>query len=483
MSPRFLAKSTLVSQLFKLLRQRLWFASYVFLAIRRFIRNTVAFIGRLSGHISPLRSTTNAPEEVLMIGGYGYANTGDEAQLGANIARWRALTPKPALLVLSPNPGYTAAHHACRSALASRVVMFHSDRSPAFNTSSAWFRFVFWATLGRMEINAALMRAGIAPLLATSAEARLLATLQSAAALHVSGGGFMTGPTRSRLWDTCLILRLCQRFGTPYFLTGQTLGIFERWSDRWLARSSLRGALGISLRDPVDSERELRSLGIDPKQLVSSVDDALFCERAGEETLAPVFSNSGLDPSLRFLAVNYHWWGMTADERERSSQRMAEVLDGMSSKLGLNILMVPMVPSDKEAQRAVLARMQHTGSILEYDFDYRVVRGVIARAMALISFKHHPLIFALGEGTPCLSISFDPYYVRKNTGAMANLGQEGFCIDHAGFYDDSFITKATELISNRDAIARSLQPQLAELRAQQDAFFAKMVQKAGLTTN
>lgn len=450
-------------------------------SIGQVTRGSILFVARVLGLRAPLRRPAIAPPEVLIIGGYGYANTGDEAQLGANITRWRSLRPCPEVLVLSPDPGYTAAHHGCRSALASRAVLFHSDRSSAFGASSAWFRFIFWPTLVRMEINAALMRVGMAPLLATSAEARLLVTLQGAAVLHVSGGGFMTGPTRSRLWDACLILRLCQRFGTPYFLTGQTLGIFKRRADRWLARSALRGALGISLRDPEDSERELIALGVDPVRLTSSVDDALFCERAEEDVLARVLADSGLDPSRPYLAVNYHWWGMSADERERSTQRLAEVLDHIVSQHGLAILMIPMVPSDATAQRAVVARMRHSGVLLDYDYDYRVVRGAIGGAVALLSFKHHPLIFALGEDTPCLSISFDPYYARKNTGAMANLGQADFCVDRAGFYDETLTSRVlADLLAEREAIATALQPQLAGLRARQDAFFARMVQQAGL---
>jgi coenzyme F420-reducing hydrogenase beta subunit/polysaccharide pyruvyl transferase WcaK-like protein len=436
---------------------------------------------RLVGLRPALRYHDIAPREVVIIGGYGYGNTGDEAQLGANLERWRRVAPRTEALVLSPSPAYTARHHECRSAAASRTVLFRSDKTPDFGHSRPWFLLMFWPTLARMEINAQLMRAGLAPWFATSREAQLLSSLQRAAVLHVSGGGFMTGPTRSRLWDSCLVLRLCHRLGTPYFLTGQTLGIFENGADRWLARTALRQAVGISLRDPGESEDELRRLGVPQALMSSGVDDALFCRRADEAAVAAGLLASGLDQRQPYLAVNYHWWGQDEATQKASCRRLALVLDNISAQYGWHVLFIPMLPSDVEAQRSVVEQMTRPASILVYDYAYPLVRGVLAGAQALISFKHHPLIFAMGEGVPCLSVSFQAYYHRKNLGAMANLGQERFCVDQNEFYGAGFETLIGELLGDRDRISAALQERLSEARTGQDAFFATMLAKAGLT--
>jgi len=436
---------------------------------------------RVVGLRPALRHDDISPREVVIIGGYGYGNTGDEAQLGANLERWRRVAPRTEALVLSPSPAYTAGHHACRSAAASRTVLFRSDKSPDFGHSRPWFLFIFWLTLVRMEINAQLMGAGLAPWFATSREAQLLSSLQRAAVLHVSGGGFMTGPTRSRLWDSCLVLRLCQRLGTPYFLTGQTLGIFENAADRWLARTALRRAVGISLRDPGESEDELYRLGV-PRELMSSgVDDALFCRRADAAAVENGLSASGLDQRRPYLAVNYHRWGQDEATQKASCKRLVRVLDKVSTQYGWQVLFIPMLPSDVEAQRSVVRQMTRPARILDYDYAYPLVRGVLAGAQALISFKHHPLIFAMGEGVPCLSVSFQAYYHRKNLGAMANLGQERFCVDQDDFFGADFEALITELLGNRGKISAALQARLSDARAAQDAFFATMLTKAGLT--
>ncbi len=108
------------------------------------------------------------------------------------------------------------------------------------------------------------------------------------------------------------------------------------------------------------------------------------------------------------------------------------------------------------------------------------MRGVIARARALISFKHHPLIFAIGERTPCLSVSFESYYHRKNLGAMGLFGLERFCIDHDGFLGDDLHARFDELLSSSGAIRADLAPRLDAARAAQDRFFADCVHAVGL---
>jgi polysaccharide pyruvyl transferase WcaK-like protein len=421
-----------------------------------------------------------APGEVLILGGYGFGNTGDEAQLNANLVRWRDSGAHLDVVVLSPNPNYTSKHHKCRSALASRVIFFRSNVTVHYNHSDRRFRFAFWLTLIRMELNARLMRAGLSPWLATSQESRFLGRLQSATAIHVSGGGFMTGPTRSRLWDTCLVLRICSRLNVPYFLTGQTLGLFQNSRDRWLARTALQKAVGISLRDPEASRDELIEVGVAAEKLVSSYDDALFCETADRNDTVTVLAHSGAVPEREYLAVNYHWWGMDEETRVRSAKHLAATLDKVVDTNGLQIIFVPMIKGDVKPQRAVADKMDNSAVLLDYDYTFPMARSVIAGGFALLSFKHHPLIFAMGETTPCIGISFDPYYYRKNVGAMANLGMERFCLDRGEFFGQRCADAIQELFNNHHEIVDVLKSRLPLARETQDQFFSGMLRKLKL---
>ncbi len=440
-------------------------------------------LARFFGLAPAVSLRSKSPREIVIVGGYGYGNTGDEAQLGANISRWNRLKEGVDLLVLSPNPSYTRGQHRCRSGYASRVVFFGANRSTHYIRSSPRFLLTFWLVLLRLELSAQCLRAGLPAMFASAAETKLLCNLQNASLLHVSGGGFLTGPTRSRLWDTCLLLRLCRRLGTPYVLTGQTIGLFENAADRWLARSALQGAHLITLRDPEESVRELRQIGIFGPNVVPTFDDALFCDKADDTSLTAVLARAGLNAGQPYLAVNYHWWGMSAQMRTRSAQRLAEVLVAAQPRHGVRLLLVPMVPSDVEALRA-LAALLPDGSytVFDYAYEYPLVRAAIAGASALISFKHHPVIFALGESVPCLSISVDGYYDRKNDGAMGNFGQHEFSLHHADFFGDRFSQSLEHLLAERVNIAGTIGERLAGARRHQDDLFNRILQHVGLLT-
>jgi len=443
--------------------------------------NILHSLARLFGLAPAIDLRSKFPREIIIVGGYGYGNTGDEAQLGANISRWKRLRGKTELLVLSPNPRYTSKHHRCRSGYASRVVFFYANRTTHYIRSSSRFVLTFWFALLRLELSAQFLRAGLPALFASASETKLLCSLQNASLLHVSGGGFLTGPTRSRLWDTCLLLRLCHRLNTPYVLTGQTIGLFENAADRWLARSALRGALLISLRDPVESALEIQQLGIAGTNVISTFDDALFCEKIDDTTLTSALLRQGLSSGEPYLAVNYHWWGMSEEMRQRSCKRLAEVLATTQARHAIKLMLVPMVASDLEALKALAALLPaDTYTILDYAYEYPVVRAVIARALALVSFKHHPVIFALGESVPSISLSVDKYYDRKNDGAMGNFGQHDFCLHRDDFLGEHFIQAMERLLTERDTISSAISKQLIAARLRQDELFDQIIQQAGL---
>ena len=68
---------------------------------------------------------------ILILGGYGYGNTGDEAQLNESIKLMNNNFKdyKYKIIVLTPNPEYTEKVHNCNVDLAPREAFFNS-KSP-----------------------------------------------------------------------------------------------------------------------------------------------------------------------------------------------------------------------------------------------------------------------------------------------------------------------------------------------------------------
>jgi len=412
---------------------------------------------------------------VLITGGYGYQNVGDEAQLGANLDRWRKLCPGVRLLVLSPNPSYTAEHHSVDAQVAPRVVWFQADSTSDYSSSNERFQKKFWSIRRRMLWAAKFARTGLPVPFISKAEAKLLKTIAHSDVLHISGGGFLTGMTRSRLWENSLLMQLCYLLGTPVILSGQTIGVFKSTEDRKLARLGLEHAQLIYLRDRGSSERDVSELGIEGSHVVSTFDDALFCARADQKAVSSVLSVHGLENGRPIVVVNYHYWGMSAELQKQSRKRFAEICDYLVSKKGVDLLFIPMIPSDEEAERAVIDEMVQPATLLKYDYNYRIARGIMATALFVLTMKHHPIIFGQGECVPSISIAFDDYYFRKNYGAMANCGHERLCLNSKTFFGRDIFSEMDHIIDAQDFLRAGLREYIASTHPRANAVIERFV--------
>jgi polysaccharide pyruvyl transferase WcaK-like protein len=300
---------------------------------------------RASRWVPRLPSSFVAPKRsgfrVLIAGGYGYGNTGDEAQLAASIFHWQRMVPGAEVIVLSPDPEYTSSLHGVRSEAASRVVFFDALRNPDYRCSNDAFKRRFFQSRRRLMWNARLLRSGFPLTGVSQAEARFLGLLASADVLHLSGGGYLTGMTLSRLWDHMLLIRLCDVLGTPAILSGQTIGVFKDAESRELARWGLTKARFIYLRDRGGSFRDLESIGVAGPHVQETFDDALFAPQIDEAEVASILARAGVKPGRRYAAVHLHNWGLDGEGTEQVVARYAQLCDRLAAEHDLAVLLVP----------------------------------------------------------------------------------------------------------------------------------------------
>jgi polysaccharide pyruvyl transferase WcaK-like protein len=373
---------------------------------------------------------------VLMAAGHGYGNVGDEAQCGACIGRWRKVAPNCRITLFSPNPAYTEALHGERAVWAPRVAWFLANTSgPYFQEGRSFVPF-FNLLRMRLSLSCRFARAGIPLSFLLPREAQVLQLLQEHDILHISGGGFLTGKTRSRLWENCLLMRMCQLLNKPYMLTGHNIGVFQDDADRKIAKMGLSQARLVGLRDRGISEAEIAELGIRGAHVRSTCDDALLCHRLEEDEVKSYLTDAGLDADKPWVAVQFHHWGQKEGEREKIEKRYAEICDKIVAEHGLQVVLIAMTPSDVVPEERLLALMKEPAVLAPYSPDYKVVRGIIADARMIFTMKHHPIVFAQGEGVPIVGVSLDDYYYHKNKGALDNTGHGDYLVSAEGFYTD-----------------------------------------------
>lgn len=459
---------------------RLGFLAGLVKSIFRSILQLLKALVRFAGYARPLRPALHlrvkpkvmqaaqqwgsyrpAPyPRILNASGHGYGNVGDEAQLGACLARWKKVEPDCAITVFSPNPGFTSALHEVPVAWAPRVAWFQSNTGGNYSGDLAFqWRFI-WIWL-RLNITARCMRAGIPFMLANADEAEILRLVQTHDVLHISGGGFLTGMTRSRLWENCLLIRCAQLLGTPVLLTGHNIGVFRNVGDRFLSRLAFRGVKYIGLRDGDQSPAALKSIGIRDQQIHADCDDALLFDPLPPAEVADRLHAQGVDTQRSWVAVNFHWWGQPENERGINEARFAEVCDYLATKHDLLPVFVSMVPTDHPANLAVHSKMKQPAVVLDYCADHRYVRGVIAGARMVFTMKHHPIIFAQGEGVPSVAVALDDYYAHKNKGALGNCGHARFVVERAGFFGPEVFTRIDEARSQDQQLRAELSTYIA----------------------
>lgn len=352
---------------------------------------------------------------ILVVGGYGYGNVGDEAQCETTLKLLSDRYPNHQVKNLSPNPDYShGAHPAYAHDFASRTMFFNQGCSAnVFDNCSGWTAIRFLWTMALVRFNAFFVKRNLPTWFINARKAWMLQELAQSSMLFFCGGGYLTGATRSRLWDGALLCRLCHVFGVPVAMSGQTIGLWPGRLDRAVARWGFRHVDIITTRDDEASIADLKAIGF-PSKCFPTHDDALFCDKSPDRQIE----------ATGYVAFNFHFWGMNETERSAMLEKLHEIVLKTKSELpGCSSVFIPMAPVDLDAFHAYAKKHPEDGlKLFEYGFDFRRMRRAIADARLVVTMKHHPIIFAVGEDVPVVGLAFSAYYEHKNTGALGQYG-------------------------------------------------------------
>jgi polysaccharide pyruvyl transferase WcaK-like protein len=388
----------------------------------------------------------------LISGGYGYGNVGDEAQLAGIINEIHTNFRSTDITVMSPNPEYTYNQHACdKSILASREALFFQSRFPQlYNLRSKreggpfvkfgnfCLKIIFWSSMVYFLINVIVFRTfGLT--FSTKSISKLIKNIHSCDIFFVSGGGFLTESTLSRLLDTSMLLIAAKLLGSRCVLSGQTIGKISSRLNRVWFRWALDGCELISTRDPEDSINSLKSLMQSDefkKNVLFTSDDALF-----------VKSNEPIIHSYKdYVGLHLHYWG--AKDTKFVVEYYKKIVHELHKKNLHKIVLFSMTKSDEEAIEDLMSNCEGL-DFFKHEYDYRTVISFMQQLNFIISMKHHPLIFASGGCVPAISVNFSEYYRHKNVGALKNFGTEKLHVNLEVDKFDKISSLIEDVVSNK----------------------------------
>lgn len=402
---------------------------------------------------------------ILVAGGYGNGNVGDEAQCAETMRLLAERYPDHQIRCLTPKPDYSFHEHpAFAHDYASRVMLFNQGRAHDWYRLSGKVRKLGFLLVGFWTLfNARLVRRDRCTWFLNARKVAFMHQLSRSSLFFFCGGGYLTGATRSRLWEAAFICRLCHVFGVPVVMSGHTVGEWKGRLDRWLAGWGFRFVRCITVRDNEASIADLAAVGLKGPHVFATHDDALFCAKSEVRQKVPE----------RYIAVNFHFWGMKQKRQDEILARLHALFADARTKTGeLPLVFIPMHISDMKSFEEYVRRYPGDGlTAFEYDYDFRKVRRVIADAELLLTMKHHPIIFAVGEDTPVVSMAYSDYYVHKNFGALQQYGVEACSMDLASDHWRDDFAKAMDKALDRIWFVNEVQSKRLAAQTRKERFW------------
>lgn len=369
---------------------------------------------------------------ILVAGGSGFENCGDEALLRSAVEICRRSAPNASIVLSANNP--RVAIHTLRGLPVSmvsslRISVFRSDDH--YNTADNVFferrriveNIVCGSAKNCHEVD--FLNCPELSFVDCQEFKLLIQALQSADALVVHGGGVLTSSTRSRLWEMALLVQFASSYKIPVAVRSHQFGPYTDADDAVAARCLLDHVGYASTRDIGESIHCVRELGTH-SVVWESVDDAFHLDylkiNAGEFS-----SKYGLEPG-GYICCCYRR-NPSVGVTDAAMDLFIQTIEQAATLSGKPIVLLPMGPFDLDVLREVAGRLKQQSSIVEPDDWFTGPPAVAQHAYFVVSLPHHPLIFALQGGTPVISLVEGDYYCAKNRGSMRWFGLEGFVVD------------------------------------------------------
>jgi coenzyme F420 hydrogenase subunit beta len=430
-------------------------------------------IFRIESSKPPGRS---AKYKVVMIGGYGYQDIGDEAMPHAiRINLRRDIGQDLDLVMLSYNPGLTHETHG--------EVSRHDFTYISHAQNASIKRKVLTICMTAILIFAAFLETlGIRLRLWPSAREALTEIATADAILNV-GGGNINSIIPSELYKKCTTYLIATILGKPVYLSGQTMGPYYGLFDRWYSKHCLNKVSMISFRDKSVSHERLISLGVNKPEMFDAADDAItlngiddavaqkYLEAETGITFTELKKRPIIFVNLKGSLLLFKGKGRegTVDSETRL---MAQIVDAIINKYDCNIVYFPtdFTPGvdDRVLHDESIKLVRNRRRVFKVDGEYSDIEliGMINCADVVIGGRYHFNVFAASCFKPFLGISSGEYQRTKLQG-LANLCGIPECyinIDMEEAKLDDIWNSICYVIENREDISGVLRDRVPDLK-------------------
>lgn len=376
------------------------------------------------------------PYRLVVLGGFGFDNLGDDLILGSALAQFRKVLGNVEITVLSNNPFETASRHK------GEVVVFSVE---------ALFRQV---VLRALSCVSSYHRRYLLPIPRDSYRRSLTCLWKSDLVVSL-GGGYLNDYSKFLTHSRLMELILIGLFRKRLVLYGHEIGPLRRLSLRLLAWLALKFVTYATVRDET-SLRVLLGLGIRNERVKVTADEGWAYEpkispssRSREglgrelviavnlmpfEVLAKVFRSTTIKP-LKSEELNDHILSV-----------MVSSLDSFASRR-LRLLLLPMSSNDFAVCSKLQARL-HERVPCEIVSGLESQYAALTRSHVLVAMRMHTIMMAAQVGVPPIAIAILP----KVSKMMRDIGLSEYVVQGLQLDANAFHDTLNRALQNADNI-------------------------------
>jgi len=358
---------------------------------------------------------------VVILGYYGFGNTGDEAVLGGILTALKHVSVKNGIeltiTVLSADSEQTKERYKVDSA----------DRGS--------FKAIFYS-LRKSDV-------------------------------FILGGGSLlqdtTGRGLSVLYYAGLSI-IAKMLGKKVIFYAQGIGPVKRTVNRFLVYLAASATDFLSVRDN-GSMIELRRLGVLHKVIRLTCDPAFALREGKKSTLInSVIASLPLKPVIGVMLRD--WPGI-----EDKKYLISDAIEDLAERINASIVLLPMQQAfDIKLCQSVAALIKRDCYVLEETFEPEEMIALFGEFDLVIAMRLHALIFAAIAGVPMVGLGYDP----KINAFLSQIGmQQALSIENLKTED--LTNQALEQWMARDEIKTLLKVKADEMRKQANEFAEELL--------
>lgn len=413
-------------------------------------------------------------EKIVLIGGYGFDDMGDESQLTASLINLKKFIPDAKFLALSDHPEHTLKHHKVETDYSINYYLIrrpHLSRIEKLLKLDRYIWVDFFLRSIILLFNAHRLRKSKKPVFLSEDGKKFLENLKDANLLFNVGGGNLNSKWRlGGLYSRCLTYIICRNFRIPIILSGQSIGPIYGWFDKHLAKFALNTVNVITLREKL-SRRVLEQIGVTKPLIKVTADDSTSLPPIDQKKLKALFSKEKISEHHLLVGMNMIELGILSREKMNKAKKLlAEISDYLISKYNARIIFVPMQyivsADDRVAASEVLQLMKHKdrAHIISSKYDDQTLKSIISRMDLAVGLRYHFIVFAVNSQVPSIGIYLDDYYAIKIRGILELVDQEKYICNIEKTSLEDLIKLVENIFLNRDSIRKHFGERTKELQ-------------------